>query len=124
MKAQYIFISSSGSKYYFSDKSLTIRHREDGPAVESKDGTKEWYRDGKYHREDGPALECSTGSKFWCRNAKYHREDGPACEYADGSKSWFIDGKQLTEAEFNARKAPHNGKKVTIDGIEYVLTIK
>jgi len=28
---------------------------------------------------------------------------------------------RMTESEFNARMAPHNGKKVTVDGIEYTL---
>jgi hypothetical protein len=121
MKPQYIFISSTGSKYYFSDKSLTIRHREDGPAIESVTGDKEWFVNGKYHREDGPAIEMTSGVKWWFRNGKKHREDGPACEYSSGTKCWFIDDIELTEAEFKAIKAPHNGKKVTVDGVEYTL---
>ena len=40
----------------------------------------------KRHREDGPAVEYADGSKEWYLNGKLHREDGPACEYADGSK--------------------------------------
>ena len=35
-----------------------------------------------------------------------HRTDGPAIEYADGSKYWFVDGKQLSEEEFNTLTAP------------------
>jgi len=30
------------------------------------------------HREDGPAVEWYNGSKEWYKNAKLHREDGPA----------------------------------------------
>ena len=35
-----------------------------------------------------------------------HREDGPAVEYADGRESWYINGKRLTEKEFNTRINP------------------
>jgi hypothetical protein len=90
MKEQYIIINEYGSKFYFSDKEMTICHREDGPSIES----------------------------------------------AFGTKRWFINNIELTETEFDARKvrktpvkfkahkAPCNGKKVTIDGVEYVLTVK
>ena len=33
-------------------------------------------------------------------NGKIHREDGPAFEGARGNKEWWIDGVQLSEAEF------------------------
>lgn len=33
-----------------------------------------------------------------------HREGGPAVEGADGSLQWFLDGKRLSEDEFEARK--------------------
>jgi hypothetical protein len=121
MKAQYIYINEYGSKEYFSDKEMVVRHREDGPALEWADGDKFWYRDGLVHREDGPAIDCSNGTKKWYRDGLVHREDGPALIYSNGSKYWYIDGVQLTEDAFKARKAPHNGKKVTVDGIEYTL---
>lgn len=69
-------------------------HREDGPALESPNGTKMWYRDGKLHREDGPAYEDAEGTKEWCQYGKTHREDGPAYERADGTKEWYRDGKR------------------------------
>jgi len=98
MKAQYIKINENGDKFYFSDKAMQVYHREDGPACEWSDGTKLWYRDGKRHREDGPA-----------------------CEWYDGGKSWFIDGKYMTQHKFKLKTAPCNGKKVTVDGVEYTL---
>ena len=36
--------------------------------IETADGTKKWYRNGKLHREDGPAIERADGSKEWLRN--------------------------------------------------------
>ena len=76
MKEQFIHIDSSGNKFYYKDKAMTI----------------------------------------------FHREDGPAIEFADGTKLWFIDGKELSEEKFNARKNSCNGKIVEIDGKKYKLT--
>ena len=68
------------------------RHREDGPAIERSDGTKEWRHHGLLHRIDGPAIERSDGTKEWWVNEKLHRGDGPAIEYANGTSAWYQDG--------------------------------
>jgi len=75
MKPQYIKIDEYGDKSYYSDKAMTIYHREDGPAIEWADGDKHWYLNGKCHRADGPAVEWAEGSKSW----------------AYGYKSWYIN---------------------------------
>ena len=80
MKEQYIEIDKYGDKSYYSDKEMTILHREDGPAIEYTSGCKEWYINGYPHREDGPAYEA-----------------------ASGYKQWYINGYILTEKEFNDR---------------------
>jgi hypothetical protein len=59
------------------------------------------------------------GSKFYYSDRKMttttlHREDGPAYEDVDGNKSWFLNGEELTEAEFNARMNP---VELTLDEI-------
>ena len=128
-KEQFIHIDDDGNKRYFSDRKMTTRHREDGPAIECASGRKSWYINGKLHREDGPAIESVDGSKQWYINGELHREDGPAIEYADGYnvwhingkrhredgpaieyasgyKAWYLNGKLLTEEEFNARMKP------------------
>jgi len=101
MKAKFIHIDEYGRKYYYSDRKMTILHREDGPAIEWPNGwpngRKAWYINDKYHREDGPAIEDADGSKSWFVNGKYHREDGPAIEYADGRKAWYLNGKRHRE---------------------------
>ena len=66
-------------------------------------GDKEWRVDGKLHREDGPAIEASHG-QFWLVNGKFHREDGPAIEYPNGLKRWYLNGKYLTEKEWENQK--------------------
>ena len=82
-------IFSEYKAWYFNGK----RHREEGPAIESSDGTKSWWLNGERHREDGPAIEYSNvGYKSWWLNGKRHREDGPAVEGANGYKEWYING--------------------------------
>lgn len=85
-----------------------------------------WYKEGTniLHREDGPAVEYTDGSKEWWVNEKLHREDGPATEYADGTKEWWLNGKRMTEQEFNqrTRKDSCDGKIVEIEGRKYRLT--
>jgi len=70
------------------------KHREDGPAVMSVDGSKYWYLNGELHREDEPAVIYVNGSKIWYLNGELHREDGPAVMWVDGSKQWYLNGKR------------------------------
>jgi hypothetical protein len=50
---QYIEITDLGNKFYYSDKEMTIAHREDGPAIEMQSGCKKWYlNDIEYTEED------------------------------------------------------------------------
>ena len=119
MKAQYIKITEDGNKFYFSDKEMEIRHREDGPAIEWTDGGKEWYLNDRLHREDGPAVEYLNGDKWCYLNGKYHREDGPAIEWADGDKEWRLNGIEYSEEEFNKKMKP--SKKININGREFTV---
>ena len=114
MQEQFIHITEGGSKFYYSDREMTILHREDGPALEYPNGDKEWRLNGKCHREDGPAFESSTGNKAYYLNNELHREDGPAVEDCDGYKGWHLNGEELTEEEFNARMNP---VELTLDEI-------
>ena len=91
---------------WFKDAEHSIRHRENGPAIQYADGTKFWFQNGQCHRTDGPAIEWSYGTKSWCQNGQYHRTDGPAIERADGYKFWYIDGVYMTKAEFLAATQP------------------
>ena len=56
-----LVIDYKNNKRYYVDHSL---HREDGPAVEYKNGNKYWYINGVFYREDGPALEYIDGDNF------------------------------------------------------------
>lgn len=123
MKAQYIEIDAMGSRYYYSDKKMTILDREDGPAVECEDGYKEWHIKGKLHREDGPAITYPNGYGCWYINGLRHREDGPAIKYGGGvvSDKWYIHGKNVTEQEHYLYFNPPKEKSITINGKEFTL---
>ena len=88
---RYIKFLPYGTKKYYQDYLL---HREDGPAVEYKNGDKEWYQYGKLHRKDGPAIEYVNSTK-WYQNDLLHRDDGPALEFADGDKYWYYKGQEI-----------------------------
>lgn len=83
----------------------------------------EWYNlDGQLHREDVPAREWADGTKEWLLNGVLHRENDPAIESASGHKSWYLNGEELTEAEFNQRMNPF--KELTIAEIGKLLKYK
>jgi hypothetical protein len=64
-------------------------HRQDGPAVESKD-KQHFYRKGMLHRENGPAQIEEGFEEYWFEGA-LNREDGPAVIVQDGAV--WTDGK-------------------------------
>ena len=121
METYEVQVDNDGTKEWYQDGKL---HRLDGPAIEWYDGTKEWYQNDELHRLDGPAIEWADGTKTWYQNGKPHRSDGPAIEHADGRKHWWIEGREYTEEEFNkiTNPRPLEGKKVVIDGKEYILS--
>ena len=44
--------------------------------------------------------------RWYNEEGQLHREDGPAYEGASGSKEWWLNGRRLTEEEFNKRTQP------------------
>ena len=105
MKTQYIKINTIGDKLYYSDKTMTA-----------------------LHREDGPAAELGNGNKYWYVNGKLHRENGPAVEHINGYKSWYLNGEQVTQKEHakQTKKVPTiniNGKEFTLDELNSLIKI-
>ena len=74
---------------------------------------------GKRHREDGPAIERTDGTKEWYLNGKRHREDGPAVKRWDGDKEYWLNGEKVSKVDVMGK--PLVGKHLMIDGFEYVL---
>jgi len=93
-------------------------HREDGPAIEYVNGTKQWWVNGNLHREDGPAIEGADGTKEWFLNGQRHREDGPAIEYANGYDSWYLNNtrylgpRDWAEAVLKLHNKPHDEESI------------
>ena len=69
-------------------------------SVDSNGATRYYNALGQRHRRYGPAIEHSDGYRVWYQNDWLHRLDGPAVEYDDGYRAWYINGKSLTEAEW------------------------
>lgn len=72
-----------------------------------------WYIKGTndkslFHREDGPAIEWNNGSKEWWINGKRHREDGPAVEWSNGAKHWYLNGQYLTKSQWEQKMSKKN----------------
>jgi len=63
-------------------------------------GTKFYYLNDKFHRDGNlPAIERKNGDKeYWIHN-KLHREDGPACEYTYG-KFYFLNDQEYSEQDY------------------------
>lgn len=64
------------------------------------DGDIFWFKDDLLHREDGPAVEWPDGTKEWYLNGKRHRGNGPAVEYADGDREWWLDGMEYNKSHY------------------------
>ena len=56
---------------------------------------KQFFKNGLWHRDNGPAVEYKNGDKYWCKEGEYHRVDGPAIELNNGIKYWFYEGKSI-----------------------------
>ena len=58
-----------------------------------------YFLNDKLHRIDGPAVEYRNGYKEWCQNGKLHRLDGPAIEERYGTNYYYINGKYVKTKE-------------------------
>lgn len=79
-----------------------IHRPRDLPAIEWRNGCKEWYRHGERHREDGPAVIMQDGTAEWWKDGKRHRDGGPAVYNGSGRAEWWQNGVQLDEKEIAA----------------------
>jgi hypothetical protein len=86
-----VVIRKNGSKEWYRNGRL---HRSDGPAIERHNGDKKWYKNGQLHRSDGPAIERHNGDKEWYKNGQLHRSNGPAIERHNGDKEWYKKGRK------------------------------
>jgi hypothetical protein len=86
-------------KFYYDNRHLKIwtlikndfRHyhrKNDKPAIEHEDGSKEWYPYGLKHRDnDLPAAIWKDGKEeYWLKGIEYFQK-----EYPNGTKEWYFD---------------------------------
>lgn len=113
-------------------------HRENGPAVVGANGDEVWFFEDKKHRDGGPALIKANGLRQeWYQHGALHREDGPAIDNTDENgkpyQKWFLNGVVMSKEEHNKKLQeseeselmsadPLNGKIMTFDGRNYILT--
>lgn len=72
--------------------------------VVATSGTRCYYdNENRIHREDGPAVETHNGTTMWYIHGIRHRVDGPAIERYNGTKEWYVNGTRLSEEEFLKR---------------------
>jgi len=60
----------------------------------------QYYKGYLVHRKNACSIKFKNGSKQWYFEGKLHRENGPAIERNDGSGIFFINGKEYTEKEY------------------------
>ena len=85
-----------------SDNSLfdALKYR----VVVTDAGSRSYYNHaGKLHRDEGPAIETAYGHREWWQNGELHREDGPAITWANGNMEWWLNGTPYTEQNYYAQ---------------------
>ena len=97
------------------------RHRLDGPAIEYDDGSRVWYKKGILHRLDGPAsIDVIYGSMCWVKNGYIHRIDGPAFKDKHGRKEWHIYGVQFANKEDFFESLTEEEKKIALFSEDFI----
>ena len=93
---------NDNTQMYF-DKKLNL-HNEGGPAVIYPDNERqEWWVNGQLHREDGPAIDIKNGKKGYFNNGKLDRKDGPAVESDQIQEcKFFVDNKEINANQYFA----------------------
>lgn len=93
--------SSNGVQLFFN--SVGHLHNEDGPAIITKEGRREYYRNNLRHREDGPAVMHGQICEFWLFGKQITKEKFDLlCQMKKTlSLSAFVELKQiLTRATY------------------------
>ena len=75
-----------------------------------------WYKDGYLHREGGPAIIYKDGTKIWYKYGKLHREDGAAVIYPNGETEWWINNINLTKEEWWEQLSDEQKLKALFNG--------
>ena len=58
------------------------------------------YEDGMLHNDNGPAVKSFSGHREWYCYDKLHRLDGPAIITSFGLEKFYIEGKEFTKQDY------------------------
>ena len=64
------------------------------------DGSVQWLRNGFPHRLNGPAMIEADGTLVYMEYGLEHRLNGPAVVRLDGTSDYYLQGKRLSQDEF------------------------
>jgi len=107
----------NGNVFYFDDDGKFHRDN-DLPAIEWKNGTKEWYQHGERSRGPGavegapPAVIGANGSKAWYYDGQQYDPLSGELYDNDDTARWYDDNNKLVKTRSH--------KKVASGNIEYV----
>lgn len=88
-------VEEDDEKIVWMDWNWNIHREGDLPAIEYKDGTKVWYKNGVKHRDnDLPAVVFPDGHLEWWFEGKLHRENGPTIIRSEGHVFYIKNGKE------------------------------
>ena len=67
-------------------------------------GNRRYYNSAGYlHRDEGPAVITRSGTKMWFQNGWLHRIGKPAVVYPNGNGYWYLHGEEYTKSEYDAK---------------------
>ena len=92
-------------RYYNSANQL---HSDVGPAVVDANGASAWYQNGLLHCPAGPAVVWPDSVSAWWFKGVRHRIGGAAAIFAAGTCFWYLQGRELSEEEFDTARADTN----------------
>ena len=93
-------------------------------SITDDNGDRYWYKGdikegkGYFHRLDGPAIEYKDGGKEWWVNGKCHKEDGPAFIDYGGVEYYYLNNIPLTKKEFEMHPLTNKHTLNAYDGYD------
>jgi hypothetical protein len=85
-----------------------------------------WYKEGTniLHNENGPAILSTNGNKEWLINGRLHRVDGPAVEHTNGFEEYWIHGRIMTDDQFHSLKKTFSDTQLENMSLEELIKTK
>jgi len=69
--------------------------------------------------KDGP-VERGNGTRVWLKNGETHRDNGPAVEWPSGCVAWYLNGNNLTFADW-CKATKQTPQQITLLRLKYIV---